>query len=393
MWCANFLCFFGFVDKPKGGGGEILSILHGRIMIRKVERIPSSTIEDCPLNGFSSSNVGIVASVPVYSTMAIRCLVVIIVLTVVSLQVVEHVGRWSLHVTDEKKQPNGHLARDGDDDLHFCVWNDTLAECETMLAPALRQKPIWIFFGDSTMAMLFAQVEYLWPYECMEFKISKRCYRQQYYGLSKPDKGTWKPPNISLGEGPVGFGLSNPFCSECSICKNVLIGSSTYGGEERALEFLGVEFARDVIDQTNITQTTQETVHLYLQQKNIEDPRNVVCIVNTGLHDYVVGGTIPTDTYVKNVDDYLSLLLPTCGNLVWLSTSATLEMHAYSQRNAKILEMNDAVANLLRVSYPNAFFLDVYPKSNKTKHFDNVHLDENDYYVPLGEMFVRFIKP
>ena len=68
-----------------------------------------------------------------------------------------------------------------------CIWNESLNECRALLSPALQQKPMWIFMGDSTMQRLFEFFGQLWPHERKHLKTDlHRCYHQPYYGFDRP---------------------------------------------------------------------------------------------------------------------------------------------------------------------------------------------------------------
>jgi hypothetical protein len=51
-------------------------------------------------------------------------------------------------------------------------------------------------------------------YSC-GLKNGGQCWSNEMFDLSYPVNGTWIPPDHSKGEGPIHFGLGNPFCSDC----------------------------------------------------------------------------------------------------------------------------------------------------------------------------------
>ena len=97
---------------------------------------------------------------------------------------------------------------------------------------------------------------------------------------TKAGTGLWTPPKST--EGPVGYGKHRPGCRDCSDCQPYLCtGGDTH--QKQSLEFLPVEFARDVTLQTAAFNTSQEVVAEYLP----EHPKDV-CVVGAGLDDMKV---------------------------------------------------------------------------------------------------------
>ena len=272
----------------------------------------------------------------------------------------------------------------------YCYWkpeDNHLNDCHALMAPFLKGKPKWTLLGDSTMRLLYAFTEHLFPYKR---KLGERCHQETYFGFPENNIDMWVPPNHSSSEGPVFFGAmkGNEFCSDCSGCASAKKAALF----NRSLEFLSVEFARDVEVPTAHTKTTQETVALYLDQE-VSSATDHVCVVNTGLH----GMTVFNDTskYVENNRWYIDQLLGSkCGSLVWISISATLELPPYGNLNWKLKEWNDSFREVLRVEYPQVFYVDIWDKSAVTEHNDNVHLKNKEFYEPLADtLFVSLMQP
>lgn len=82
-------------------------------------------------------------------------------------------------------------------------------------------------------------------------------------------------------EGPVSYGLRmlGSQCRDCNICEAKLFECKD-GLHSMKVEFIAVEFARDVSLQSSLYRTTQENVGHYLSQQNVSH-----VIFNTGLHD------------------------------------------------------------------------------------------------------------
>jgi hypothetical protein len=176
------------------------------------------------------------------------------------------------------------------------------------------------------------------------------------------------------------------------------------------MENLVVEFPLDVESPTVTTRTTQETVVLYIQQqheqrrqerqrkrknsaeqakktrgrtteqerddkdshdKKYDDNKDddddddkqyddndddlttaTVCVINTGIHSQIFR-TMPTEPYVDQVLDFLSLLQSTvCGTMIWISTSATLNGERFPQRNDRLEQWNYALEQAIVTQQP-----------------------------------------
>jgi hypothetical protein len=152
-------------------------------------------------------------------------------------------------------------------------------------------------------------------------------------------------------------------------------------------EFLAVEYARDVEFPTPNTTTSQETVALYMAQRR-KEKYSTVCVANVGLHDMKLLN-MTTQLYLSNVRTYQRLLSPHCSVLVWLSMSAVEGNPQRPQRNGKIQEWNQAVLESMKTidRMSSFYYMDVFPKSRRTRHVDNIHLDVDLYYQPLSKLF------
>jgi len=206
--------------------------------------------------------------------------------------------------------------------------------------------------------------------------------------------------SATQGQGPTEFGLHHHFCSDLAGFSNTLF--QTDENEKNFMEFLVVEYASDVEQQTPHTNTTQETVSLYLaaqlKMQNLTRDDSV-CVVNTGVHDQKLchqGRTSDADAdneclelYVNNVKSYMKQLDPVCGNIVWLGITSVRGDSDQPQRNEVSLQWNRAVNASLARWYPTkSFFVDVWNVSSHATHRpnDNIHF-EPEYYVPLGTLF------
>jgi hypothetical protein len=219
----------------------------------------------------------------------------------------------------------------------------------------------------------------------------------------------WTLPNHNLGQGPVGTGKDKtkyaPYCVNAFGYKGTLVGDSNH-----SIEMLPVEYTFDVELPTPWTNTTQETVALYLQQKQTpkqsqkqnqtpnkaqyyQSPNQTACVVNAGMHDMNIPIHHHTaQLYAAKVQQYLTLLQPYCGTLIWLGLSASKDDPKQPQRNNKIQEWNAAVFDMILKTMPDIHVVDVYDKSLHSPHMDNIHLKPPDYYNPLAKLFVKLMK-
>lgn len=172
------------------------------------------------------------------------------------------------------------------------------------------------------MGRLFRQIRKDYPHKgnISSIKSHGPCKFLEYVKMEP--RGQWEHPNFVRLQGPVAKGLEKPFCSDLSSFSNQLI--QTTRDENNLLEFLVIEYASDVEQQTPATNTTQETYGVYLnrQQEELGIARNKsACVVNTGLHDQKLAnrGNQSDTYYFENVKKYLEILDHVCGKIIWLS--------------------------------------------------------------------------
>ena len=174
----------------------------------------------------------------------------------------------------------------------------------------------WLFLGDSTMrhtVLAFANKE-----RPNGRGPAPRCGLMDYLGMSKASD--WVAPKPR--EGPTMYGLEHPFCTDTkSLMKPDGFSAGTFNVGLREIEYVDVEFPRDVTLQSPTTKTTQETVRVYLGKSSTRD----VCVVNTGVHGpFKVDGQTSEETdskHVQDVAEYIDMLQGHCRSLVWVTTS------------------------------------------------------------------------
>lgn len=112
---------------------------------------------------------------------------------------------------------------------------------------------------------------------CQQIRRGSRCGEAQQY-LNLPEPTSVHLP--SDDEGPIHYGLQNiaSGCRDCGCC-DALLYICRDQGAETTLEFIAMEFPRDVSLQSSLYRTTQENILHYLSKL---DPSHLV--VNVGLH-------------------------------------------------------------------------------------------------------------
>ncbi|XP_063404450.1 uncharacterized protein LOC134687921 [Mytilus trossulus] len=193
-----------------------------------------------------------------------------------------------------------------------------------------------VFLGDSCMYRLFLVILGK-KRPCKVQKQADRCNLISYLGQQR--RSNWTKP--SSEEGPVGYGLTHPFCTDCSGCNSALFSCG-----EIKTEYISVEYARDVEIQSTIGNTTQEVVSLYFNSNFTN-----VCVVNSGFHDMVLPA-LTDQLYVKNVQFYVQHLVQTCQNVIWISTTAVRGDKGFPQNNRRIQLWNRLIKGMLRNKFP-----------------------------------------
>jgi len=277
---------------------------------------------------------------------------------------------------------------------HYCEYKHADAinstnNCHTLLSPHVRRKRAWFFFGDSQMGFLFKSMEVKYPYTISETKESthERCGFLTYCNI--PRAVTWIPPSThNQTQGPLMFGLRTPFCSDLSGHSYLKFSNGSC-----FMEYLAVEFASDVEQQTPYGNTTQETATFYVKLQlgvNGLTREDSVCVVNTGVHDQILckekSDATCLDMYSTNVRWHLSILRQGCGSIIWISTTSVAGDPKYPQTNKSLLEWNRVVNEKLVPSYSEAFYVDVWNLSATSPRNGNIHF-QPEYYDTLGSLF------
>ena len=153
--------------------------------------------------------------------------------------------------------------------------------------------------GDSQMNHVALRLSKLLG-NCTRVKTGSRCGEGSgYLGLGNISSSDFVHPGPS--EGPVSYGLQNlgSQCRDCNICEAKLFECKD-GLHSMKVEYIAVEFSRDVSLQSSLYRTTQENVGHYLSKQNVSH-----VIFNAGLHD-----TGLQDNSIKSYRENLILSVP-----------------------------------------------------------------------------------
>jgi hypothetical protein len=286
----------------------------------------------------------------------------------------------------------------------------------------------WLMFGDSTMSRLMrrsplksilldrsiVQINKACP---MDFSCTNRsgtrCNRNEVFGIPYRSDRQWYPPNYTLGEGPVKYGLENPYCNDCGgcnselvVCTNLTINNNRTCPEStlKKLHFgayISMEFQRDVEIQSPNFGTSQENIALLFLNSTQWNHDLIsssfgptACIIGAGFHDMQVRN-ITLSIFIDNVKWHLRLLHPTCGHFIWLANTApqASTQHLHPQGFNRTLRWNTAVRYMLENTTDfmhKSSFIDVFNASISFPHNDNIHLHPT-WYRALGSMFASLI--
>ena len=304
-----------------------------------------------------------------------------------------------------------------------CVWspliningtvfeNTTDTKCSEMVATSVKNIGFQraLFLGDSTMRRLWMQArQVLWKKTdnilfSNEFFYKKqnlsRCEWMKILGIKQSN--VWEEPTLlNPNPGPAAWcnGVNITHLLRASGAERLkywnqfyLSAMKTwfYGGK---VDYMDIQFARDLEMQSLLGNTTQESLSRFLQdRKDIYS----LCFVNSGIHDQRIR-ELSTESYIANVKEYLEVITPVCLNIFWIQTTAPLGHREWPQTVAKTREWNDALnLHFNTFSYVqwhgNLYVVGVFDKSLVAKHDDNVHLDVS-WYFELSNTLFKYIR-
>ena len=267
--------------------------------------------------------------------------------------------------------------------------NTTDTECTQMMVSIVKDVGLQgvLFLGDSTIARFWREARELQHRNPVSAKIitTSRCNWLQSFGI-KPST-VWKEPNRTR-EGPVLYGSEHHWCTDCSGCNSFVVIPKRKEESFFLMDYIAVEFARDVEMQSINGNTTQETLSKYLKQQG---KLYSLCVMNSGFHDQKIK-ELNTDGYVLNVKEYLELILPVCLHIIWIETTAPEGNTNYPQKVNKTREWNKALDSYLETYLNrNVSVVRVFEKSLKAKHIDNVHMHQSWYLELARTLFEKIV--
>lgn len=152
---------------------------------------------------------------------------------------------------------------------------------------------------------------------CTAIKRGKRCDFPFYYGI--PYDVDALNASIPQYAGPSVNGKINRGCQDCSGCEPVEWNCSLFD-RSISLEYLGIEYAADVMYPTKGLKFTQESVVLmYMKSRTL--PCDQVYF-NTGLHDTSTVGKVP-HVFETQLRYYTQLLLSVfhASRVCWITST------------------------------------------------------------------------
>lgn len=233
-----------------------------------------------------------------------------------------------------------------------------------------------LIIGDSTMSRLFDSFKEYYPR--VDYRTSGHCDLNQFFNFTKADP--WLSP--SSDEGPCNKPITN--CQDCHGCNHRIHPRLEVGVP--SVEYLGIEFARDVEIQTPKFSTTQENlINLFLKPRYASFP-SLTVIVNSAIHDAVCASV----AYETNVRFLLALLksLPNA-NVIWLGIANTLGQYTQTHQIMTIFNnISLEVARELRV-----VSIDIFQATSAyvSLLLDNVHFDMI-FYRALTHLICDFLR-
>ena len=313
---------------------------------------------------------------------------------------------------------------------YYCQVNprDDSADCRSILLTEYLElspnsnnessKSAWYFLGDSQMGHLFKEIVAHYPHAHSSVKMAEhKCGFLKYAGFERSE--TWTYPNWNLTEGPIVNGYDMHWCSDLDGWDNMMVRSdvpivnappathnisavhnhTSIGNnveKNKFIEYLVVEFAKDVEQQTPTTTTTQETAVAYIQSHDVP-PSESVCVVNTGLHDLTVWHTalnVTDGKFFENVQWYLEQLATVCGTIIWVGLSSVRGDVEHPQQNSVMKLWNagiyDIIGRMEEFEDGGAFVVDVWDHSMTATRRDNVHY-QVPYYDHIAKLFTSFM--
>ena len=240
-----------------------------------------------------------------------------------------------------------------------------------------------VILGDSQGMMVSRALARM--LRCQQVKSGARCGEGPSY-LDIPDVPTKVMPDARSGPHLHGLAHIQEGCRDCHGCDAGLHECNITGNITAAVEYISLEFARDVSIQGPKYNTTQENVIKEYLQRN---PPHYVAF-NTGLHDTALNDSSPS-TYEENLEWYVSLFsaLSPKPKLVFVATTPVNREKQPPEWRAttgdpKIYEYNKRAVEVMQRH--GASFIDPWPLLRlphwQQRYSDGVHImgGDNAYY-------------
>lgn len=242
-----------------------------------------------------------------------------------------------------------------------------------------------VFLGDSTMYRRMMWVMQYVPKGCLgNHIVFDRCNLNQQWGIPPPAQ--WRVPHL---EGP--YSAKEQGCTDCHGCPTTRIEKLLCNS---SLEYIAMEFFRDVEIQSDLWSTSQENIlHYYLVPK-YKDLKGVTFIFASGIHDVQLGNATCDRFCVveKNMKWLIKLWKDNLPNVhfVWLGHSTTQSDVRYSQTAEVMRRVDEIAIELCRQNHISTF--NFFDTSTRFPDFleDNIHHTRR-YYVAQSKIVLKVI--
>ena len=259
-----------------------------------------------------------------------------------------------------------------------------------------------LFVGDSTMRLLWNEAHVIQSGKPSAAQVMKSCHSNWLHTFGIKPSNFWRQPNLEK-EGPCGECLNRLPKIFANLCAKIAsrgwnpqvfldgdkIGQDISGTKFVAMDLITVYYARDVLMQSELGNTTQETLLRYLQLKQ---HIYSLCVLNTGLHDQLILG-FKKEVYVLNVIEFLEKMSLVCQHMIWIETTTPRGDKNRPQTIVRTREWNTALHSYLDAHrHINVSMMRVFEKSLKARHVDNVHLHRSWYREMAITLFEELYK-
>ena len=248
-----------------------------------------------------------------------------------------------------------------------CDWNPTITDgivsnnttdtdCSQMMVSIVKDVGLRgvLFLGDSTMDRLWNEVHDLQHINPVSSKkITKTQCRENW-------------------------------CTFCKFCNTFMVVPKSKEDILVPMDYGCIWGMKSVFENP-----LQETLAQYLEWHG---KLYSLCIVNSGLHDQ--RHPLSTEGYIENVKGLLDIVFHVCSYIIWIETTAPLERTTgeYPQTVERTREWNVALNSYLETHMNrNVSVVQVFEKSLKAEHHDNVHMHRLWYLELARSLFEKIV--